>query len=397
MRGSYSGITAVSKTAYVGSIPTPRAKNSSLVAVGIFCYSECMLTPDQENYLNSLPNEVLNKLVRVQPYNSEIFKIAESVIGKIEFALPDAQVLFMGASALKISGQNDIDIYVLSEAERVFENVDKLNKLFGEVKNNSWIQKIDGYEVTIYSDQLGSSSLKEQVRVFELLKNNPKLLKEYELLKFSIDGKTYKEYQQAKYEFYNKLLNQDSELVYIDDYGLEGSNFYWHKFEAKGMTKEDVLGAGLKNDRVQVHKEIIPALKKIDEIFKGEGYKLFIKEGYRSKALYEMIFKRRSEKFGKEETERLMNMTDMPHATGKTVDVALYDLKENKEIYLRDNNDGVDALFINFYRSKTDSKSQKFQELQDFLISTMLDNGFRLGTKKEYFHFNYDPSSQPNY
>ena len=35
-------------------------------------------------------------------------------------------------------------------------------------------------------------------------------------------------------------MNQ-TELVYIDDYGLLGTNFYWHKFEAKGLYKDDIL------------------------------------------------------------------------------------------------------------------------------------------------------------
>ena len=45
-----------------------------------------------------------------------------------------------------------------------------------------------------------------QIKVFEILKSDEKLLKEYEELKLSFDGKSYKDYQRAKYEFYNKIL-----------------------------------------------------------------------------------------------------------------------------------------------------------------------------------------------
>jgi D-alanyl-D-alanine dipeptidase len=87
----------------------------------------------------------------------------------------------------------------------------------------------------------------------------------------------------------------------------------------------------------------------------------------------------------------------MPHSTGRSVDVALWDLNQNKEIYLRDSKDGTDALFINFYRNRSDSEGKKFQELQDNLINLMQDKGFRLGTKNEYFHFNFEPNQPRNY
>ncbi|MDB5254562.1 MAG: hypothetical protein JWL80_628 [Parcubacteria group bacterium] len=179
-------------------------------------------------------------------------------------------------------------------------------------------------------------------------------------------------------------------LVYIDEYGLLGSNFYWHKYEAKGLSKEDILEAGLTSDRVQVHKDIIEQLVAIDKEFQNHGYRLYIKEGYRSMALYNIVYKRRIEKFGKEETDRLLNMNDMPHATGKTVDVALWNEKENREVFLRNGEDGIDALFVDFYKNREGEQSEVFQDLQDMVIQTMMSHGFRLGTKNEYFHFDYN-------
>ena len=182
----------------------------------------------------------------------------------------------------------------------------------------------------------------------------------------------------------------NSDLVYIDEYSLLGSNFYWYKYEAYGLTKEDVLNTGLTSDRVQVHKDIVERLVNIDNEFKKQGFRLYIKEGYRSKELYEIVYKRRVEKKGQEETDRLMNMNSMPHAKGKSVDVALFDIKKNDFIPLRKNEDGVDALFINFYKDRTDEEGKRYQELQDLVINTMLSNGFKLGSKNEYFHFDFN-------
>lgn len=189
----------------------------------------------------------------------------------------------------------------------------------------------------------------------------------------------------------------EAELVYIDEYGLRGTNFYWHKYEAKGLTQEDILSAGLTSDCVQVHKDLIKPLVEIHQQFAERGYELFLKEGYRSKELYEIVYNRRVEKFGREETDRLLNMNDMPHASGKSIDVAIWSLVENTEIYLRNGVDGTDALFIDFYKGKEDEESKRYQELQEWMIGVMQDYGFRLGTKREYFHFDYRPDMPGTY
>ena len=87
----------------------------------------------------------------------------------------------------------------------------------------------------------------------------------------------------------------------------------------------------------------------------------------------------------------------MPHSTGLTVDVAIFDGKTNKEIYMRKGEDGVSAFFIHFYKDKKDQESRKYQELQDYLAELMMKHGFRFASKKEYFHFDYKPDLEPNY
>jgi D-alanyl-D-alanine dipeptidase len=188
------------------------------------------------------------------------------------------------------------------------------------------------------------------------------------------------------------------DFVYIDQYGLLGSNFYWHKYENYGLSKEDIISVGLTDDRVQVHKDIIDVLVGIDKEFQKEfGYRLYIKEGYRSADLYDIVYKRRVTKFGKEHTDKIFNVVDKPHASGKTVDVALWDLETNKEVYMRNWEDSAPALHINFYRNREDEEARKYQDLQDRVIDIMLKHGFRLGTKNEYFHFNYEPDTKSVY
>lgn len=192
-------------------------------------------------------------------------------------------------------------------------------------------------------------------------------------------------------------MNVPTDLVYIDKYGLLGSNFYWYKYETHGLTKQDIIDAGLTNDRVQVSKRIINILVEIDCELQSENRRLYIKEGYRSETLYNMVYKRRVEKYGKDITDTILNMEAMPHAEGLTVDATLWDLKEDKEIYLRRPEDGTAALFVGFYKDKKDLELQQYQDLQDYLIKLMMRYGFRLGSKREYFHFDYRSNMPENY
>jgi D-alanyl-D-alanine dipeptidase len=188
-----------------------------------------------------------------------------------------------------------------------------------------------------------------------------------------------------------------TDLVYIDEYGLLGSNFYWHKYATHGLTKEDILQAGLTSDLAQVSERIVDILVSIDKELQKDGYRLYIKEGYRSEALYNIVYERRVAKYGKEITDTILNIKDMRHASGLSVDVTLWDKKENKEVFLRSGEDGVPALFAHFYKDKSDLESRKYQDLQDYIIGIMMCYGFRLGSKREYFHFDYRPEVPPNY
>jgi len=181
------------------------------------------------------------------------------------------------------------------------------------------------------------------------------------------------------------------DLVYIDQYNLLGSNFYWHRHESYGITRDEILGIGLVNGHAQVHRALIAPLKEVDAVFQKDGYRLYVREGYRSKELYELIYRKRIAKFGQEMTDRLVNMVDMPHATGMSIDVALWNVGSNQLMLLRRFEDGPEALFLDFYKGKIDEVSRRYQALQEYVITVMLDHGFRLGKKREYFHFNYQP------
>jgi GrpB-like predicted nucleotidyltransferase (UPF0157 family) len=174
---------------------------------GFWKYLKNMLSSDEQNYLDHLSPEKAREAVIIKPYDSRLADIARNIIQNIQAIIPDADVRFMGASALGISGQNDIDIYILGLPYKLDDWITKIKESLGERTNGKWQFDQDGFEVSIYIADPEDPNQKKQIEVFEKLKENPSALQDYEKLKESMNGKSYKNYQTAKYEFYQKLLN----------------------------------------------------------------------------------------------------------------------------------------------------------------------------------------------
>jgi len=166
-----------------------------------------MVTKEQEKYLKTIP---IAKLAHIQPYSTKIGAISGDIINKIRSLIPVADVAYIGASALKISGQNDIDVNVLTDQENFEDYKVKLTKLFGSPTfigtSIEWEMKIDGLPVTVYLTDKHSKGIRDQIKIYDILKNNTDLLAEYENIKSKYNNLPYRDYQKAKYEFYNKLI-----------------------------------------------------------------------------------------------------------------------------------------------------------------------------------------------
>ncbi len=168
-----------------------------------------MITKGEEDFLKNIP---ISKKTSVNPFDPKSKLIAEQIISKLNNVFPELKVLHMGASALGISGQNDIDIYILCEEKDFDKYFSGLEKIFGKRDDKNVIQwsfKKDGFDIELYLTDPNSPSMQRQIKVFEILKPNKELLKEYEKLKESMNGKSFREYQRKKYEFYNKILTSN--------------------------------------------------------------------------------------------------------------------------------------------------------------------------------------------
>lgn len=169
-----------------------------------------MFTNDELDFLSKIP---AYKIVSICPFDPMVTKIAEDIIQPIVSIYPDLEVEHMGASALGISGQNDIDIYAFSDPKDFDKFLPGLINLFGEPLHKhetfcEWKFNKGGYDIEFYLTARNSETMQKQIKIFETLKNNLDLLKEYENLKSSMNGKSFREYQEKKYEFYHKILEK---------------------------------------------------------------------------------------------------------------------------------------------------------------------------------------------
>jgi len=168
-----------------------------------------MLTRDEEDYLSKIPDD---EVVKICPFNPNIGKIVKKIITSIHDVYPNLEIRHTGASALGVSGQKDIDIYAFSNPKGFKEYLPGLTGILGKHLHKhqtfmEWKFEKEGYDIEFYLADPNSKTMKRQIKVFEILKNDKKLLKEYEELKRSLDGKSFKEYQKKKYEFYHRLLD----------------------------------------------------------------------------------------------------------------------------------------------------------------------------------------------
>lgn len=167
-----------------------------------------MLTDDEINYIYTIPKD---KVVIIKPFSKKQTKIAEEIISRIKQTFPHVKILHMGASGLQISGQGDLDIYILTSPSLFSYYLPTLVNLFSKPKTQrydsiGWEFEIEGFPVELYLTDPKSKPMQRQIKVYKLLKANKKLRNKYEKLKSQMNGKSFRKYQRKKYEFYHNIL-----------------------------------------------------------------------------------------------------------------------------------------------------------------------------------------------
>lgn len=165
-----------------------------------------MLNQNQEKYLLKIPED---KIFVLKPYDSKSVNVVENIKRLLSTAGVNLKVIWMGSLALGISGQGDIDLYILCDSVEFDKYVPIIEKVFGPrvygISIYKWNLEIDGFEVEMYLTDPTTPSMIEQIHVFKKLKSDKNLLNEYELVKQSSNGLLFRDYMRKKYEFFNQL------------------------------------------------------------------------------------------------------------------------------------------------------------------------------------------------
>lgn len=171
-----------------------------------------MLTPGQQRWLEHLSNTDIVKIVPWDPTSeSKFLRVKKRVQG----ILGQAQAVeHRGASSLKISGQDEIDVYVPVAPGKFDEVVDTLKKIFGEPRSNypfrraRFVTEIEDKHIDVFVINKDDKGWKESEMFNNYLLANPAALNDYRIIKEKASGKSVREYYETKINFINRILRE---------------------------------------------------------------------------------------------------------------------------------------------------------------------------------------------
>lgn len=167
---------------------------------------------------------------------------------------------------------------------------------------------------------------------------------------------------------------------------LSYDNFYVGKSGQRlGITEEDLHSAGLTDDTLWIHENMILPLEKALALMKDHGYGLRIRDAWRPASLYDTISGRMRSR-GNDKVS-LLNTESKPHATGMAIDAVPTD-SEGEVLWTRNEpRDGKDSCIFGFYSTSAHPDAPLYRDRQKILVWSFISAGFHLGSKREYWHF----------
>lgn len=171
-----------------------------------------MITPSQQKWIDHLSDVDKIKISPFDPKSSlkfeEIKKQIRSVLGE------NLEVLHRGASALEISGQSEIDVYIPVPVDMMDQMTVKMEKVFGKPKSiypeerTKFIKFIDKTKLEIMITNQSCQSWIDGEFFYKYLNEHKDALEEYRGLKEGGNGMSVREYYRRKIEFINEILKK---------------------------------------------------------------------------------------------------------------------------------------------------------------------------------------------
>lgn len=170
-----------------------------------------MLTVEQKIWLAHLSDLDRISIVPYNPKTKKVFKIIKKELIPV---LGNVRISHRGSTALKISGQGEIDLYIPVNKKDFNNCVTKLSDYLGppgslyQFKRARFIKHIEGIKIEIFVINKNDTGWRTSVRFEKYLKSNPKTLDEYEKLKNKANGLSIRKYYTLKTIFINKILSK---------------------------------------------------------------------------------------------------------------------------------------------------------------------------------------------
>jgi GrpB-like predicted nucleotidyltransferase (UPF0157 family) len=169
-----------------------------------------MLTSEQRIWLDHLSNTDKVSIVPFDPSCRDKFL---QVKNKIQGILGKRQkVEHRGASSLKISGQDEIDVYVPVPKKRFDKAVKEISAVFGQArslypfKRARFATFVNQKHVDVFVVNQEDGGWKNSEAFHKYLLRHQKTLVAYRELKENAAGKSVREYYRIKIEFINRVL-----------------------------------------------------------------------------------------------------------------------------------------------------------------------------------------------
>lgn len=171
-----------------------------------------MVTAEQEKWLEHLSDTDKIEIITWDPTCDVKFLVVKS---EIQTVIGQSQeVLHRGASSLKISGQDEIDVYVPVSSDEFEAVVSTITKLLGVPKSHyllkraRFVRVVDDKHVDVFVINKEDEDWKRSEKFNDTLLSTPSVLEDYRKLKENGSGKSVREYYREKIEFINVILDK---------------------------------------------------------------------------------------------------------------------------------------------------------------------------------------------
>jgi GrpB-like predicted nucleotidyltransferase (UPF0157 family) len=156
------------------------------------------------------------KPVKIIPYNPKILdlvkeftKILRKTVGK------DVEIQHRGATALGISGEGEVDLYIMVSPKKWLKLLKPLENKFGKPGSidHEWARFNHTYKGTEFEIMLVHKNCQDNVEnriFFNYLESHTKARKDYEKLKAKYAKVSKREYRLQKDKFVKKIMKLNS-------------------------------------------------------------------------------------------------------------------------------------------------------------------------------------------